>query len=200
MPAHLMAFQHQPNGRERTRTGCSLPRDQHEIPGADRSREADAPKNVATKRAGVVIVENATRLSAGLFDGRYWARTSDPQLVETGQRSEYHIGSLDVIVKTGWPSGQTAKYKSSASMSAVRGCRALAERRQRLRGRHLSANVSMFRGSDGAVGPRFRCPARVGQRFGGMPKRGGLSTRQGPSPESWRQRVRVLVLDARAKR
>jgi len=47
----------------------------------------------------------------------------------------------------------------------VRSCRGLAERRQRLRGRHLSANVSMFRGSDGAVGPRFRCPARVGQRF-----------------------------------
>jgi hypothetical protein len=26
-------------------------------------------------------------LCAGLFDGRYWARTSDPQLVDSGQRS-----------------------------------------------------------------------------------------------------------------
>jgi hypothetical protein len=26
----------------------------------------------------------------------------------------YHIGSFDVTVKTGWPSGQTAKYKSTA--------------------------------------------------------------------------------------
>jgi hypothetical protein len=51
---------------------------------------------------------------------------------------EYHIGPLDVIVETGWPSGQAAKYKSSASMSAVRGCRTLAEERH---ARRLSAKV-----------------------------------------------------------
>jgi hypothetical protein len=38
----------------------------------------------------------------------------------------YHIGSFDVIVKTGWPAGQPAKYKVICTVLALAGGAAFA--------------------------------------------------------------------------
>jgi hypothetical protein len=48
---------------------------------------------------------------AGLFDGRYWARTSDPQLVESGQRSRpfAHVRSHAVVKPNGCQSERSSE-------------------------------------------------------------------------------------------
>jgi hypothetical protein len=45
------------------------------------------PPTVATERSVVVSIANVIYGFAGLLDGRYWARTSDPQLVDPARRS-----------------------------------------------------------------------------------------------------------------
>jgi hypothetical protein len=54
---------------------------------SDRLRDAHEPANVTVERLVFVNTVNAICRFAGLLDGRYWARTSDPQLVDSEQRS-----------------------------------------------------------------------------------------------------------------
>jgi hypothetical protein len=51
------------------------------------SQNAGQPTAVATERAIVVFIANEKMPLAGIFNGWYWARTSDPQLVDSEQRS-----------------------------------------------------------------------------------------------------------------
>ena len=50
----------------------------------DESRPA-FPSILATALPAVARGNNKKALVQGFFDGRYWARTSDPQLIELGQ-------------------------------------------------------------------------------------------------------------------
>jgi len=54
---------------------------------APRLRDAHEPPNVAIERSVVVSTANVIWRFAGLLDGQYWARTSDPKLAETEQGS-----------------------------------------------------------------------------------------------------------------
>ena len=76
--------------------------------------ERGGKDNPCHNQTSVARSRNKKALIQGFFDGRYWARTSDPQLVERG------LGTLRAPSQSAWLSqnqalrdrGSTAKYLS----------------------------------------------------------------------------------------
>jgi hypothetical protein len=83
-----------PNRRERTRTTEALPREPANSPGVDSALGAATRRTLPWQPAAVVSTVNSTCQFAGVFDGRYWARTSDPQLVDLALSSSTRSSDL----------------------------------------------------------------------------------------------------------
>ena len=99
-----------------------MPRRAPETRGTDNQRNTDEARSVAIGDRDVVIPANGKPIFAGIYYGRYWARTIDPQLVDAEQRSrQFADVSPERMVERNRSASETATYEMKIIASSAAG-------------------------------------------------------------------------------